>query len=667
MRYSVLSVVTWLCAGLASAAAAWAQPQEPNFERTDYVLDAALNDATGMAWAPDGSNRLFIAMKAGTIRVIQGGALLGAPFASETVLNWSEAGLIGICFDRAFTTGRPYLYAFMTVSNTEQIIVRYNAAGNTQTGRTVLVRGLPTTGDTHMGGAVGIGADDKLYWAIGDNRAGPSGQGPGLLDTTTLQTKVGRANLDGTAPTDNPHYNAADGIGPTDYIWATGFRNPFTMTFHPVTGELWLNVVGGGAEQVFRVRRNDHGGWPSWDGGFQPQGTSAAPYGVYIDPKVTNRTEAWSDPPPPGSIGFGSPTAGACITGGVFYNGSSFPATHRYNFFFCDFEGGQIVRSVLNAAHTDMTSSSFFATNLGQLVDVDVGPDGALYYVGRTGGVVGRIQYTGTTPQGIVVSTNSLGVTEGSTATFTVRLAVAPASDVVVSVARSSGDADVGASPASLTFTPSNWNTPRTVTVSAAADADAVNDGATIRASSAGLPNQDVAVTVTDTTVVNGAPTATIAQPVNGAVVSGASAEFFGNGSDPQGVGTLVRAEFFIDDFTTPVYVDTTPGGHYHLGGGHALWDTTALSDGPHQLRMTVYDSGGLSGSHQITVTVDNSTTSPPPPPPPSPPPPGGGGNPGAEGTCECGTIGTSPVPALLAGLAGALAALALVLGTRKR
>ncbi|HLF92100.1 MAG TPA: hypothetical protein VJB14_01455, partial [Planctomycetota bacterium] len=349
-------------------------------------------------------------------------------------------------------------------------------------------------------------------------------------------------------------------------------------------------------------------------------------------------------------------------TGGVFYTGSTFPATHRNNFFFCDFEGGQIVRSVLNASHTDMTSSTFFATNLGQLVDIDVGPDGALYYVGRSGGAVGRIQYTGTTPQGLVVSPGALVVNEGSSATFTVRLAVAPAANVAVTVAQTSGDPDVTAAPPSLTFTPANWTTPQTVTVSAAADADSINDGATITASSTGLPSQNVVITVTDTTVVNGAPTATISLPVNGAVVSGASAEFFGNGTDPQGVGTLVRAEFFIDTFVTPVYVDTTPGGHYHIGGGHALWDTTTLSNGTHVLRMTVVDSGGLSGSHQITVTVNNSA---PPPPPPPPPVPGGssGGDKNLAQRCGCGTSRPPAAPgfSLLAAL------LALGLGQVRR
>ena len=34
-------------------------------------------------------------------------------------------------------------------------------------------------------------------------------------------------NLDGTAPTDNPFYNAGDGIGAADYVFSYGHRNPF--------------------------------------------------------------------------------------------------------------------------------------------------------------------------------------------------------------------------------------------------------------------------------------------------------------------------------------------------------------------------------------------------------------------------------------------------------
>lgn len=59
--------------------------------------------------------------------------------------------------------------------------------------------------------------------------------------------------------------------------------------------------------------------------------------------------------------------------------------------------------------------------------------------------------------------------TENSTDTFTVMLNKVPASNVVINVA-SSNTADLTVSPATLTFTPANWSTRQTVTVTAVAD-----------------------------------------------------------------------------------------------------------------------------------------------------------------------------------------------------
>ena len=80
---------------------------------------------------------------------------------------------------------------------------------------------------------------------------------------------------------------------------------------------------------------------------------------------------------------------------------------------------------------------------------------------------------------GVTVSASSVTVTEGGSGTYTVKLNLQPTSDVVINVTRS-GSADVTASPATLTFTPGNWNTAQTVTVAAAQDADAVDDAAAI-------------------------------------------------------------------------------------------------------------------------------------------------------------------------------------------
>ncbi len=71
-----------------------------------------------------------------------------------------------------------------------------------------------------------------------------------------------------------------------------------------------------------------------------------------------------------------------------------------------------------------------------------------------------------------------MGSSEGGSAAYTVVLTARPWSDVVITV--SSNNDDVTVSPPTLTFTNSDWSTEQTVTVSAAQDADAEDDSATI-------------------------------------------------------------------------------------------------------------------------------------------------------------------------------------------
>lgn len=248
----------------------------PGFSETIYT--AGLNNPVSIAWAPDSSGRLFVTEKEGGIRVISNGTLLSTPFAVFPQLyTQSECGVLGICFDPNYTINR-YVYVFVTVSESEQRIVRFTDVASRGTDRTNIVTGLPTLGINHNGGALEFGSDGKIYWAIGDN-----GQKRGVDgNLTSLAAKVGRANADGSVPADNP-FN--DGAGPNnDYIWATGFRNPFTMTFQPGTGKLWLNVVGSnpsgqtepnsgpGYEQVFVLNAGDDGGYDDYEGN-QPNGS----------------------------------------------------------------------------------------------------------------------------------------------------------------------------------------------------------------------------------------------------------------------------------------------------------------------------------------------------------------------------------------------------------
>ena len=75
---------------------------------------------------------------------------------------------------------------------------------------------------------------------------------------------------------------------------------------------------------------------------------------------------------------------------------------------------------------------------------------------------------------GLVLSRTDLEIDEGESGTYTVALASQPAADVTVEISqRPPGRATV--SPASLTFTADNWNTPQTVTITSTEDANYVD------------------------------------------------------------------------------------------------------------------------------------------------------------------------------------------------
>src|SRR6187455_529724 len=116
-----------LLALLVVAPTAKSASLDPNFTQTELPSYALPN--TGMAWAPDGSDRLFLTTKEGTTRIIENGVLLPTPFMTVSLYSGSECGLLAIAFDPNFGENG-FVYFFMTVQVDEQRIVRYRAEGN---------------------------------------------------------------------------------------------------------------------------------------------------------------------------------------------------------------------------------------------------------------------------------------------------------------------------------------------------------------------------------------------------------------------------------------------------------------------------------------------------------------------------------------------------------
>ena len=80
---------------------------------------------------------------------------------------------------------------------------------------------------------------------------------------------------------------------------------------------------------------------------------------------------------------------------------------------------------------------------------------------------------------GVSVSEASLTIAEGSSGTYTIVLDSQPTANVTVTI-NDPSNTDVTAEPASLTFSSTDWNSPKTVTVNAAQDADADDETATV-------------------------------------------------------------------------------------------------------------------------------------------------------------------------------------------
>lgn len=544
MRRIALS--PWL-AVLAFTPVAHAAVSDPNWTEATFTTDGSQH--TGLAWAPDGSDRLFVIEKTGRVRVFSGALTTGtgtwSTFATMSpITTTSECGLIGMAFDPNFAVNH-YVYFFVTVSSSEQQIIRYDASGAMGTDRTVIKTGLPTTGNNHDGGGIGFALDGKLYWSVGDNGAGIGVDN----DLTLLASKVGRANRDGTLPAGNPF---ADGNGPNnDYIFARGMRNPFTMQIQPSTGLIWLNVVGDGYEQVFIVNSGDHGGYNDFENN-QPAG--------YITPKIVYRTNG-SDTPAITSVtragnvatyttsgshrfrqgsnvsitgvsnasfnvanqyvtsvpsnttftvaqvaadatGTGGTATGlnqgGCLTGGAFYDGSAADASYRGNFFYGDCNSGRIMRARIDNATNNVLGTDYWATGISSQVDITSGPDGALYYVGVGTSNVFRATFNASS-QGIIVGNLNLRADEHGQVVTTVRLATQPAGAVQVNVARTAGDTDVNVlAGATLNFDSTNWNRTQLVRLGATGDVDLADDLATISVSSTGLATVPIRVTVLD-------------------------------------------------------------------------------------------------------------------------------------------------------------------------
>lgn len=335
---------------------------------------SGLSAPTAMAFAPDG--RLFILQQGGQIRVVQNGTLLPAPFASITVDSAGERGLLGIAFPNDFASShRVYVYFTQPTPASHNVVAWLGGAdGNTATTGPNVVVTLPnlSAATNHNGGGMHFSpTDGQLYIGVGENANSVQAQ-----DLTIPLGKMLRVDENGNPSAGNPTFGGAPHDG---RVWAYGLRNPFTSAIQPGTGTVFINDVGssgsgacgsGTWEEINVGAAGANYGWPAVEG--PPISAACTKAGVTYPLYTYPHTD---------------PTAPCAIAGGTFYNpgnplmGQAFVGAY----FFSDLCGGWIRYRLPNGTIGDL------AAGVNGPVDLQVGPDGALWYLAINAGTVSRI------------------------------------------------------------------------------------------------------------------------------------------------------------------------------------------------------------------------------------------------------------------------------------
>jgi glucose/arabinose dehydrogenase len=311
---------------------------------TETLLTSSLSRPVALAFTPDG--RLLIAEQyTGDIKVFKNGALNPAPYAtvSPVFTGDNESGLLGLCVDPNFASNG-FVYVFVTRSSSVQQIVRYTTSGDTGSSPEVMVDNIPTLGINHNGGGIGFGPDGCLYAVVGENGT----QANDAQVAASWRGKVLRFDAS-TVPASIPATNPTAGSA----VYSIGHRHPFRMTWRPSTQALYVSENGPGSDDEINVIiPGANYGWPV------DTGPNAS--GAYTDPVRT----------------FSSTIA---ITDLLFYTGATLPFAG--DLFYVDHKGDRIRRFQMSGAGEQIATGPFeFVTGVNEPVDVEQGPDGALYY-----------------------------------------------------------------------------------------------------------------------------------------------------------------------------------------------------------------------------------------------------------------------------------------------
>ena len=392
---------------------------------SDTAITTGLDWPTAFAFLPDG--RILIAQKRGDVRLVKNGVLMSTPVIDlrNRVNDYWDHGLLGIAVDPNFTNNG-FIYLLYTYENNSADyngtktgrLARYTLVGDTAAPATeVVILGtrvgsscdlfvegadcIASESPSHSVGYLKFASDGSLFVTLGD--AGHfnfvDDRSVRAQQTHSLAGKVLRITTSGQGLTSNPFYPETNDVNSNNAkIWAYGLRNPYRFTLRPGTETPYLGDVGWNTwEELNSAPPRANLGWPCYEGDARQSGYETKPICQTL---YSQGTSGVKKP----LFAYSHNTGAAAVTGGTFYTGTQFPSEYRGDYFYGDYSRNFIRRLTIDAADQH-TGPVDFATNAGGPVAIEMGPDGAIYYLAIVTGEFRVIRYTvGNTPPTAVAS-----------------------------------------------------------------------------------------------------------------------------------------------------------------------------------------------------------------------------------------------------------------------
>ncbi|MEW6604739.1 MAG: PQQ-dependent sugar dehydrogenase [Thermoproteota archaeon] len=348
----------------------------------------------------DEDSILVLEKNDGTVRLVEDGELQPEPLLDVAVANENERGMLGIAVSSV--NGSTYVFLYFTESgggedgdDSEGVepagnrLYRYELQGDQLVNPQLLLDLPALPGPRYNGGPIAIGPDGNVYVIIGDVE-GHTTQVQNFEDSTAADGTSGvlRIGQNGEIP------EPVIGTGVFGkYYYAYGIRNSFGLAFDPLTGVLWDTENGpASGDEINLVDAGFNSGWRDVQG--------LANESDLGDLVLFNARSHYSDP----AFSWTEPVGPTAL---AFLNSSGLGEEYEGDMFVGDINNGAIYRFDLNenrsalvlegaladtvADTPEESEQAVFGTGFGGVTDIKPGPDGNLYVLSFTEGVIYRL------------------------------------------------------------------------------------------------------------------------------------------------------------------------------------------------------------------------------------------------------------------------------------